>query len=428
MDAVDHIYTELQNMQTRQMNYEETVKTIAEPIQRNETRVINRIIEKHHTVTQILTQPDDSLKWDQMQQSIHHELNELEQFVAREQAVISHSINEISDQISSTVQSLDGLRGRLDREEQSKQQTASTWLQAAVAIFDFVQKNYAHEFFSPGSIQDLEEEIIQADQNLVDGFSEASLVTAQRLYRAVSNLRLHLENAEWSWRLLANGVYQGACTLVNQLNQNQFVNAVGMDGEFLDEKIDVDYWSNGQLSNLLEEIAIVIQKLQEDDPPDMYTLEQWMIQWLPAQQAALERIVYQARMAVLDSQFRLNIADRVVNALQHQGFSLEDGEYVNRDMRNPFFAKVKNLEGSEVFIKVSPVPGTFFKDELHLVSQDKGQRTEHELHHRAQEVMRSLRTQGLQVGKMAVQKREKDSRYPAINIAQRQATNTVLQE
>jgi hypothetical protein len=98
----------------------------------------------------------------------------------------------------------------------------------------------------------------------------------------------------------------------------------------------------------------------------------------------------------LNSQLRINIADLVIEALQKQGYVLQQAEYAGSDQRMAYSAKVRNLEGNEIVIQVYP-SDLVGKNELHLVSLDRENRTEHELRQRSLEVTRSLGQHGLQV-------------------------------
>ena len=118
----------------------------------------------------------------------------------------------------------------------------------------------------------------------------------------------------------------------------------------------------------------------------------------PAFQEELDRLIVDARLAALNSQVRINIADLVVQALEQQGFVLQESKYNNNDQRKAFSARVQNLEGSEVIIQVMPVPGDAGRNELQLHSLDKDQRTEHELRKRSHEITRTLNDYGLVVG------------------------------
>ena len=82
----------------------------------------------------------------------------------------------------------------------------------------------------------------------------------------------------------------------------------------------------------------------------------------------------------LNSQLRVNIADIVIQALESQGFCFAASEYLQNDQRKAFSANVTNLAGDKIIIGVEPNKGEPGSSNLHLISADAEQRTEHELH------------------------------------------------
>ena len=65
----------------------------------------------------------------------------------------------------------------------------------------------------------------------------------------------------------------------------------------------------------------------------------------------------QAKLAILGSQLRAEIADRVVEVLDSLGYTLvnsDDAVYEGDDERNAYVVKVKNIAGDEVVTVISP--------------------------------------------------------------------------
>ncbi len=75
-------------------------------------------------------------------------------------------------------------------------------------------------------------------------------------------------------------------------------------------------------------------------------------------QPILGEIVEQAKLTILGSQLRVEIADKVVGALESLGYTLVDSEsdavYEGNDQRNAFVVKVTNIAGDEVVTVISP--------------------------------------------------------------------------
>ena len=104
-------------------------------------------------------------------------------------------------------------------------------------------------------------------------------------------------------------------------------------------------------------------------------------------------------MAVISSQLRFSIADMVVEKLAGQGFdALDDETYEGDDMRSGYVAKVKNLRGDEVVIRVVPKAEDPTENELQIHSYDAAQRSEEELRQRARELNAKLQESGLHTG------------------------------
>jgi hypothetical protein len=285
--------------------------------------------------------------------------------------------------------------GRLEANFNRKIELADRWIQAAEELDRFICENYYHEQFAPGAIRRFEMRLRQSIDNLADGVPEAALIQAQQVYSELSELRLVLEQRENEWNTLYQAAWEGIYNLLNSADSCHICPAHDLDGQELPEPVDIDYWSNGELGNAIERIADLGLQLQIDHISTA-DLTDILDQGLPLARQAVEEAIYNARLAVLNSQLRINIADLVVDALQKQGFVLQQAEYARDDQRLAYSAKVRNLEGNEIVIQVNP-SDSIGKNELHLVSLDREQRTEHELRQRSLEVTRSLGQYGLQV-------------------------------
>jgi hypothetical protein len=159
--------------------------------------------------------------------------------------------------------------------------------------------------------------------------------------------------------------------------------------------IDVNFWSCDGLDRAKSNLGELARTLQlEEISTDQ--LREMLNHTLPQARQAINDAIYQARLAVMNSQLRINIADLVIEALQTQGYALQEAEYARNDQRMAYSARVRNFEGNEIVIQVFP-SDIVGKNELHLVSLDREQRTEYELLRRSEEVTKSLGQHGLQV-------------------------------
>jgi hypothetical protein len=233
---------------------------------------------------------------------------------------------------------------------------------------------------------------------------------AQQVYSGLSELRLELEKRENEWNTLYQAAWEGVHQLLDIARSSHTCSAHDLDGQELPVPIDIDFWACGELSHAVAEIEELGFQLQVDELSSE-GLNRILQEDLPAARQAVEDAIYHARLAVLNSQLRINIADLVIEALQKQGYVLQQAEYARDDQRMAYSAKVRNLEGNEIVIQVYPSDAVG-KNELHLVSLDREQRTDHELRQRSLEVTRSLSQHGLKVDNLRAVGRERKQPEP----------------
>jgi hypothetical protein len=308
------------------------------------------------------------------------------------QILAEHQRNQ--DQFSQYEQHLNRMAGDSER----KADLAERWLLSAEQVSSFIRQNYHHAFHLPGVIARLEQQLSLARDNLENGMSEAALLSAQQVYMQLSEARVDLERMEAEWQVLFCSAWEGACNIHALAMENQEAEAVDLDGAPVNVMLDVDYWTSGSLSNVFYEVEELFKKMEDTEHlPSTVELRRMLKNQLPEIQDELGEAVFNARVAAINSQLRINIADLVVQALQEQGFSLENASYQGVDMRQSYAARMMNFEGNEVEIQVAPYGSGIGENELHVRSFDEQLRTEHELLQRWREINQSLAQRGLSV-------------------------------
>lgn len=293
-------------------------------------------------------------------------------------------------------QDLDALAGSLQNQHRRSQaaiQAAAQALRQSQALLESLQKVYPrHPSFAVFSTR-----LEQAQSNLSQGFAEAAISTAQETAWQLHEAHLELEKDLTERSLLHSAASEKLASVQAWLIANEHVSAVDLDGRSLDYPLEVDFWTRGgwtqlvqTLSQLQEYLAAPAESLAKQDFLDL------LHHTLPRIEQSIPDLVAEARRAVLASQLRFNMAEAVLTALGDQGFIPAEAAYENGDMRNAYQLEFHNLEGSELVVTLNPQPGGV-KNQLDLVSKDYHQRTPHELRQRARELARSLNHFGLQV-------------------------------
>ena len=278
---------------------------------------------------------------------------------------------------------------------------ADSWLDGATKLLEFIDAVYAHETLAPGAVADLKGRLSRAELAYLRGAAEAAYVLAESVYFDLSKLRIYLETNRMRWLAFHQAARTQAAFLHNIAISGRRVNAWDLEGNELDIMVDADYWSQRQLGRQTSRISRLVEELAHNTTEmlDPIWLEQLVVVTLPEMRAELDQTLTQARLAALQAQLRANIAERVIEALEGQGYQMA-GENLPEDIRKGCRVKLLSLDGSSVEVLVAGVPGHTGQNELLLLSEDAGRKSFYELDRRASEVVHALSGTGLVVGQL----------------------------
>jgi hypothetical protein len=289
-----------------------------------------------------------------------------------------------------------------ERREQSKAETARRWLKQAVAFADFIHTQLDHERFLPGRLARIRENLNFAQNNLAGGFYESSLQTSQQAFLQLSELHFELEQRIIEWQTEYENAYSAISGFITELEMNSKVNAFGLDGEELDVQVDLAYWSHGMYGELVDKCRQLLRLMVEEQRSiSTEELRQTHTAILPVLIEKFESMIYEARLRALHSQLRMNIAERALQALETQGFRLNESGYLDQDMHAAFTVNLDNLDGTRVMIEVLPAGKTIeeLTNEIVVTTNHPHLRTENEARLQWQELCRSLNQYDLQVSR-----------------------------
>lgn len=377
----------LEGVEARQQSFAMQTRDLQEELKAVEWATSQAIVEQAAHFTQNL-QNSQNLLWDNLQ-------SELEQFSRQFKAEIAYEHAQNQAEFGWLRQQF----SNLEEDHLRKKELAIAWAQSAALLDQFIQEAYPAPLFDPQRIDALEDELRQVFLNLEQEVPEAAIALAQQSYFKFSRLRVELENKILQTELLYQTVEQNAARLLGWMESIRQVPALDLEGNPTGLWVDVDYWTGGRLQASNQQVGEHIAALFASDARfDPEWLKNLLEVQLPAWQKEAEDLVFSARLCVINSQIRINIAELIVRALQEQGFQLQDGSYRNNDMRDGFEALVQSLDGSEVLIRVEPLEDQSGSADVHLISLDQEMRTERELTQRARELGETLQRYGLAVG------------------------------
>jgi hypothetical protein len=321
--------------------------------------------------------------------------------LARERQERVRETSELRDELA-------GIRTDRDRARSA----AATFVADSRLMRGAIDRELPHERFAPGKLAELSRRLDNAEDNVNRGLGEAALAQAQEVYLQLSELRAEVELRDQEWQAARLAAGSAITLLQQQIRVNTNPDALDENGEKIDGyTLDVDFWSEGELTKLGEAAADLAARLTDtDNPPSVAELREIADQAAVELDEELTGIVATAQARQIASQVRANLAELVVSTLEETaGYSWEEGQaiYVGGDERRAFYSKLRHLDDSEIVVEVTP-DETGKSCTLRILSYDAGLHDEEERVRRAHAVADSLRAQGLEAGLPAADMEQPD--------------------
>jgi hypothetical protein len=257
-------------------------------------------------------------------------------------------------------QQIERVFDNIEQERQYKAKLAQDLLADVEQIWQQIDRDYQHQRFAPNKLADLRRNLELVKQNLAAGASDAAIATSGETYLKLADLRLELEQKEQEWLLYYNAALEDLRTLITEAQAHRQVEVelgeAGGEVETFHE--EVDYWTDGRLSAYEQKLNALEQQFQDGE--QTLTTEQikQLAEKIEALRPELAEIADQAKLQIILSQMRAEIADKVVELLEEYGYQLADPDadaaYEGSDYRNAYVVKVKNTAGEEVVTVISP--------------------------------------------------------------------------
>jgi hypothetical protein len=255
------------------------------------------------------------------------------------------------------------------------------------------------EHIFPGVGEQNLQKIYQAYENGQAGFLEAAVTDLNSTYRDLLKIRLDYD----VFRTHYDENIRIASLELDKLEQEVLLNlqipGLDLEGRVLPTIIIVDEWIDGAMTHLKRQVQHARKKLYGPaSPVKLAELDRLITRKIPKWHQIVGDLVTRARVEVINSQLRMNIANLALEALSTQGYQVEAARYDDADMRRDYCVQMVDIEGSRVMVKVKSDLNQPQAMELDLYASDNNKRTQHEITQRAVELQRSLQRAGLQVG------------------------------
>ena len=316
-------------------------------------------------------------------------------------ALNQHIDEKFTQLIAEERQSRQQLQQRLEQEKQDKNKLAQDLLDDVETIWQQVDRDYQHQRFAPGKLANLRREIDLARNNIQAGVPEAAIATTQQTYLALADLRWELQQKEQQWQIFYNAALEDLQCLITEVQANRECQIeIGTGDESEKFLLEVDYWTNGSLNQYEQQLRQIETQIRESEL-SLTTEEIGQIsQQIENLRPRLGEIVEQARVEILSSQLRAEIADKVADVLSKMGYLLinpqTDAIYEGEDQRQAYVLKLQDANGGEVVTIISPEK-EFGKNQVSINSFGKILQDETAQKQNADAIFQNLALDGIEI-------------------------------
>ncbi len=313
---------------------------------------------------------------------------------------LSQAFLTIQEKHESDLSNLSAKINEIGENRSAKKEIAKVWIYSAEALNTYLFENFLANDLDAKNIKQAQVRIDQAIQNIENDLPEAAIAQSQSAYVELSNIRINMEKRKEQLQLLFMNSELILLKLLEEIDQNEHCPVLDLDGQILPYEINVDFWVNGALFALRDKLINIRENLLAGNLNSLKLLNKLVRRILPDIKTQIEEMVYRARVEVINSQLRMNIADTVVKALFNQGYYLQETNYQSQDMRDSYYARMINYEGNQILVRVDPGEIPQGKNELHLFADDTEQKTAHEIRLRSLEIQKAIENTGLTIGQL----------------------------
>lgn len=255
---------------------------------------------------------------------------------------------------------LGALRTQIERDRAAKAnvlEAARTTVADSRVLHDAIANSLPHERFAPGRLGRLTDRLAIAEASVAAGTGETALAQAQELHLSLGELRAEVEIREAEWLAARQTAVAAVTALAKQISYNSMITVTDEESGASAE-LDVDYWSNGELSAIRKEADDLTARVSDEaPPPTLAELREISERSVKDLNDHLSEAVTMARTRQWASQVRVNMAEMVVGVLESvaAGYAWQgDAAFAGDDQREAFYSKLKHPDESEIVIEVAP--------------------------------------------------------------------------
>lgn len=292
---------------------------------------------------------------NQLRQDTDRQLREQQEENRRNLAQVQ---TQLQSQITSVDRKVESLAQQIQAQRDGNRELAQYWSQEAQRLYRQLRDTFRPQLFAHERTRVIERNLANAKESLEGGQYEASITAGRTAFYDALDMKADLAEAEFQWNYWYNAVKSREAALLESLQEAQRrVYTYTMGGETITDDAGLDYWTNGQLSVLMNRVA--------DQRRKMEAVENWTTEELQKEEEILRGLLEElalienaAHINVAMSIARFEMASRIGDILD-DGFMMTDadGDYFNRENRDEYHAVFENPRTREqIAVVITPLP------------------------------------------------------------------------
>ncbi|MCL2196184.1 MAG: hypothetical protein FWB77_01070 [Treponema sp.] len=292
---------------------------------------------------------------------------------------------------------INGISARIEAKENNHKKLAEFWISQTQAYIKDIEQ-YRHEMFTPGDLNKLKGKLNQMLSDMKNEAYQSAISTARSLFNEAVDLKENVLNAETEW-LYYHGLFTrtlaGTETKLNECKELRFTFDMEHGTETVDAK--VNYWTCGSLDEVSESISDVKQKTGQIQSVSTKQLIEH-IDSLNKQNVKMDAASEEAKNAMILSQNRAEMANKLADALEEAAWKCEDIVYEGGEHDQPVHIKFSDGMGNEIVAIITPEINTqnmSNKLELHFFDQKNDEKERQKW---IASIENGLKQDGLEVG------------------------------
>ncbi len=292
-------------------------------------------------------------------------------------------INQVKNQVAHILQ-----------REAANQQSAQHLIEDLEKLIGHTEANLPHEKFAPGQLEKVRRQV-EAAKAHIENAPQTAIATGQQAYFDLVDLREEVLEKEAEFNLWLDNTLEAMRALFESIAQNRNI-TLKVDEDEVAEK-EVDFWTRGAYQALEAQVEALKKELEDNRK----TISLERIKEILAEVETLQKqqrdLLRESVERVISSQARAEIGDVIVETLEKEGFTLEEGGYEQADERNTYLIKVINRAGTEVVAAIVPDDATN-TNTVSVNTFDKNVLSDQVTAERFEGIRQALAEAGLQVG------------------------------